>query len=686
MHRPNAPVSLADLAAAGIRLRPYEAATLVRELVGQVISGKVAGLPSPHVIRLSSAGTVTVEGPVAAGGASVARAAQLLESLLPPGDCGVEYRVPGALKLLLARSLGTLDLPAIVSLQAFADALSRFAAPDPPETIRKLASSWEQVLAAKTAVDVPPAASEPAEPSSPAQVERFVSRPLPVLAAHAPGQLTVSDIRRARRATGLSLDQVSQRSRIPVALLRQLEWGYLANWPGGHYGRTQVVRYARAAGLDEQLVVSTLMPLVAEAESRRTAPASVIASEPVSADVLTPPTVQRPPLDLVIAPVPYAWTRHGEQRRDGRLKRLALAGLAIPAMVALGFIPALWPDSSGAPGTGQNPAPVAQSQSQARQDAASGKGPETAPKVPDASPRASAGSNAADSAGAAADTARPREEPARPREEDESYRLTQAGITYSPSVASAGSAMFYPEQQDGNAALVRAGTDGSGSVLRITRIVDDGASNFHVRPSPDGRRIAFDSDRDGVRGIYLAESDGRNVRRVSPEGFAAVPSWSPDGTTLAFVRAEPERPQVWNLWTLRLETGELRQLTRYRVGQPWGASWFPDGKRIAFGHEFRLIVLDVETGAERVFATPRRAHVVRTPAVSPDGERIVFQVRRDGGWMLELGDGSMRRILEDATAEEFTWAPDGSRFAYHSGKSGTWGVWVMAPRMARASH
>ena len=107
-----------------------------------------------------------------------------------------------------------------------------------------------------------------------------------------------------------------------------------------------------------------------------------------------------------------------------------------------------------------------------------------------------------------------------------------------------------------------------GSVLRITRIVDDAANNFHVRPSPDGKRIAFDSDRDGVRGVYVADETGQHVRRVSGEGYAAVPSWSPDGRTLAFVRAEPERPKVWNLWTLELESGEMRRITKHADGQP----------------------------------------------------------------------------------------------------------------------
>jgi Tol biopolymer transport system component len=226
---------------------------------------------------------------------------------------------------------------------------------------------------------------------------------------------------------------------------------------------------------------------------------------------------------------------------------------------------------------------------------------------------------------------------------------------------------------------MRADTDAGGAILRITRIVDDSSSNFHARPSPDGTRIAFDSDRDGARGVYVADSDGRNVRRVTGPGFAAVPSWSPDGRMLAFVRAEEDRPRVWNLWTIDLETNETRRLTSHRYGQPWGGSWFPDGKRIAYSHEDRLIVLDLEQDRPRVYPSPRKGRLVRTPAVSPDGRRVVFQVYRDGAWLLDLRDGSMRKVLADPTAEEYTWSPDGRRVAYHSRRSGAWGVWVMAP-------
>lgn len=116
------------------------------------------------------------------------------------------------------------------------------------------------------------------------------------------------------------------------------------------------------------------------------------------------------------------------------------------------------------------------------------------------------------------------------------------------------------------------------------------------------------------------------------------------------------------------------------MGQPWGAAWFPDGERIAYSNETRLIVQSLDGGAVRAFNTPVRGRLVRTPAVSPDGKQIIFQVRRDGAWMLDLTTDTMRRVLEDPSAEEFTWSPDGRRVAYHSRRSGQWGVWMMSPR------
>ena len=248
---------------------------------------------------------------------------------------------------------------------------------------------------------------------------------------------------------------------------------------------------------------------------------------------------------------------------------------------------------------------------------------------------------------------------------------------FSPSFDATESAMFFHAGRDGS--LLKASIDGDGSVLEVTTIVNDGARNYHVRASPDGSRIAFDSDRDGERAVYVATRDGRNRRRVSGSGYAAVPTWSPDSTRLAFIRAEPGRPGVWNVWTADIATNESRRLTSHSIGQAWGGSWFPDNHRLAYSHEDRLLVLDTITGDERMFPSPVKGSLVRTPAVSPDGRSVVFQVFRQGTWLLDLSDGTMRRILEDPSADEFAWSPDGRRIAFQSRRSGEWGIWMIAP-------
>ena len=682
MHRPNAPISLADLSAAGVKLRPYEAVTIVRELLRLVARGDVAGVPSAHVIRLSSAGVVSVEGPVAAGGRPVVRAAQLLESLLPGTEDGNQFRVPGGLKLIVARALGTLDLPPFGSLESFAEALARFADPEPSAAIANL-------VASRTESDdvAEPGSVVVTSSAAAAQVQPFVSARTQDIRGHLSREpLTVSDIRRARRATGLPLSSISARSHIPVGMLRQLEWGYFRNWPTGQYGRTQLIRYARAAGLDEDLVVSTLLPQLEQAErtdlvavppAAPPAPVSVPAKAPAAVAVLDGEYVDaadtiavRPPsyrpdsrflTGSAAEPIPSG----------GRWRAAALAALAIPALLVIGLLPAWWNVSQ----TGATPdaqPTVASRQAATETPAATAPAPSANSPVP----VAPAGTTAVRTAQpVAADTVA-----ADTVADEPDYVPAAHRAAFSPALAAIGTAMFYaPGESEGS---TPEATDST--TLRVTKIVDDPANNLHVRPSPDGRRIAFDSDRDGVRGVYVANEDGSQVRRVSAAGFAALPSWSPDSKSLVFVRAREDSPEVWNLWTVSLESGELKQLTAHTTGQSWGGSWFPDGRRIAYAQESAIVIHDLQNGSDRQFRSPRRTYQVRNPVVSPDGRRVAFVVERDGVWLLEMSNGSMRRVLEDPTVEECTWSPDGRRLAYFSRRSGGWGVWVMAPRAVEA--
>ena len=600
------------------RINTVEAVTIVREIANRITDGTIPGVPSPQVIRLSPSGSIAVEGPIAADARTVTHAAYLLETLLPDPDVRSTDHVPGALRLIVARALGTLDLPPYLSLEAFADALARFAAPDAAACIQSL------VLRA---------------------ADRTTPEPLS-MSVNAGGSdaITISDIRRARRSTGLTLTDIAGRTGIPAALLCELEWGYLNHWPEPGAARRWLLQYARTTGIDAQLVLRTAWPILEEQirdRERRLNDDSIVEAVPVDNPEETAPPVE---LCALVARYPPASTR------KPRRLAFAVAALAIPALLLIGVAPA----ARGYLSMRREAAPHVST-------ATGNRGDTSLVQEPARSMPAQRSSEGSDAGGGVQHVA------------------VSDASTDPTGFSSVGSATFYRVKPGDQS----RGARDAGSLLRITSVVEDRAHNFHARPSPDGRLVAFDSDRDGSRGVYVANTDGQQVRRVSGEGFAAIPSWSPDGHTLAFVRAEPDRPQVWNLWTINLTTGQSRRLTSYPVGQPSGGSWFPDGRRIAFGHDDQLVVMNVMTGATRVYPSSRKGVSVRNPAVSPDGSRAVLQAPRDGTWLLEFRTGAMKKILADPSAEEYTWAPDGRRVAYHSRATDAWGVWILPPAAAK---
>ena len=99
---------------------------------------------------------------------------------------------------------------------------------------------------------------------------------------------------------------------------------------------------------------------------------------------------------------------------------------------------------------------------------------------------------------------------------------------------------------------------------------------------------------------------------------------------------------------------------------------------VCVSHEEELVIADRSGRRLAAYRVAGAGRMVRTPAVSPDGRQIVFQVFGDGVWVLDLASGAMQGVLEDPSAEEFAWDPSGRRIAYHSRRDGEWRIWVLA--------
>jgi hypothetical protein len=612
-------VTLQDLVQRGTRLRAEEAVAVVIA-VGERLGWSTAP-PAPDRITLSSAGSVEVA-PFEPEPQDARAYAQLLHLLLPDTAAGGAFQVPGALRLAVARGIGAIDLPPFASAAAFGSSVRRFVTRTPAALVAALV---ERTAATAEGGEAPVAA--PAGDRSRHAVERRRNAP------------RVDVLRRLLHEADLERFELLEARRAIDAHPKPLP---SERRPDGvqdlHLRLVPKAEDAapQAGRGDQRPRLSAPVPAL----RRRAATAAAAA------------------LALLLSFAgSYAIVRHLHQAQQAGDVPSAEARRAptlqwVPGRAGDGGPDAGADDSAGAAsGAGENGPPPGG----AREDGDRGAGASTALATP-AAARMPAVSRLARAHALPVNEVR----------------------TYSPSFTPEGDGVYFHADAPDGSRLLRADIDPRGQVTSLHTVLEDGARNYHVRVSPDGQRIAFDSDRDGERAVFVARADGTDVTRVSAPGtYAAVPAWTPDGRTLAFLRAERGKPRVWNLWARGVDGGPERRLTQHASGQAWPGDWFDDG-RLAYTHEDRLHILDTTTGRRTSFASPRRGRLVRTAAVAPEGQRIVFQVHRDGTWLLDLRDGSMRRVLDDPSAEEFAWAPSGTHVAYHSRRAGPWRVW-MAP-------
>ena len=173
-----------------------------------------------------------------------------------------------------------------------------------------------------------------------------------------------------------------------------------------------------------------------------------------------------------------------------------------------------------------------------------------------------------------------------------------------------------------SAEIITVSPDGTG-MKQLTSDSSSGNPTF----SPNGEKIAYAASYGaGTRGIYVMNRSGNAKKALTDSNnFPEYgPTWSPDGTKIAFIRQErvstPEGQSDWqvDVWVMNADGSEQKKLTD-DFNNEYGPTWSPDGTKIAFvdGPDIWTVKPD---GSERHNLTNTPNSYEEDPDFSPDGK------------------------------------------------------------------
>lgn len=184
-----------------------------------------------------------------------------------------------------------------------------------------------------------------------------------------------------------------------------------------------------------------------------------------------------------------------------------------------------------------------------------------------------------------------------------------------------------------------------------TRFTSGSAFDAQPRFSPDGKRVAFISDRSGGDNVWIATLDGKDTTQVTKGNDALMlsPEWTPDGKYIVASKSGGPLGGAAKLWMWHVDGGGgIQLITQPAQIKTLGAAFSADGKQIWFAArtgdwtynallpQYQLNVYDRETG-ERRTVSARYGSAFR-PALSPDGRYLVYGTRHATETALRIRD------------------------------------------------
>ncbi|CAG1008960.1 eukaryotic-like serine/threonine-protein kinase [Anaerolineales bacterium] len=215
--------------------------------------------------------------------------------------------------------------------------------------------------------------------------------------------------------------------------------------------------------------------------------------------------------------------------------------------------------------------------------------------------------------------------------------------------------------------------------------------------SPDGNRLVFTSPcaikKDSYKGsdLYIINVDGSGLQQLpsSPGGGDFEPAWSPDGKKIAFTSL---RDGYMQIYSYDVDSGKMDRLVKTPLNKPARQpSWSPDSRQIIYAYQriatYELWLMSSLGSNERQFFASGDVLSNQYPSWSPDGQYVLFSQRSEAEFtfpnLFSIKAGEPNSALQIKmgvlSVENVNYSPGGNWIAYESGGDRGYHVYYSTP-------
>ncbi|MFQ5613991.1 MAG: DPP IV N-terminal domain-containing protein [Anaerolineae bacterium] len=262
---------------------------------------------------------------------------------------------------------------------------------------------------------------------------------------------------------------------------------------------------------------------------------------------------------------------------------------------------------------------------------------------------------------------------------------TDPGTDMRPVWSPDGQRVAFQSNRSGSYSIWTMDADGQNERQVTTGSSDD----RHPAWSPDGQQLAFDSSVSNSREIWIVDSDGQNLRQLTTLGARSnFPTWSPDGQQIAFYVYQDG---TMNLWVVQIDGSNPQPLTLDLADERRNqctfachqAAWSPNGQHLAYegGDHASVWLINADGSNPReLVSTEDHNHF---PWFTDEGhigyltEHIVPGEAWTDAWVLDPASGEVTLLLDRIQLQgPLDWSPDGTKLLFHSPRNGNFDIYA----------